>query len=569
MSFLSKIAGGDKSGGSDAGEALAVRQALNRSQAVIEFDMNGRILWANDIFLKAMGYGLSEIQGQPHRMFVDDAYAATEDYRRFWDELRAGRFMSGEFRRQGRGGREVWIEATYTPVLDRQGRPVKVIKFARDVTDRKLHDLDFEGKMAAIDRSQAVIEFAMDGTILTANANFLAVLGYSLDEIRGKHHSMFVETKERTSPEYRGFWERLNRGEYMTAQYKRIAKGGREIYIQATYNPVIGFDGKPIKVVKFATDVTEQAIRDADYSGQVAAMSRVQAMIEFALDGTILTANDNFLSVMGYSLGEIKGQNHSLFVDAETRASSAYSDFWARLRSGESIAGEIHRVAKGGRDVFLQAHYNSICDLDGKPYKVVKYATDVTSRRVALNRTTELSYSLQELSAAVEEMAVTGKSIAGTMEQTKAAADQATASVSDADASAKQLSQATLAMDGIVDLITNITGQINLLALNATIESARAGEAGRGFAVVATEVKNLANQAKNATSQIASEIAGVRAGSDAVVSALQTIRKTVEDVQDQVMFTASAVEQQSATSQDMARNMQVASTEAENIVRVA
>ncbi|ESQ91214.1 hypothetical protein ABAC460_06530 [Asticcacaulis sp. AC460] len=553
----------------DAAEALAIRDAINRTQAIIEFDLDGTIRHANDRFLTAMGYRLDEVTGRHHSMFVDPAFAAGAEYRQFWADLKAGVARDGEFRRKGKGGRDVFIEAAYTPVLDGQGRPVKVVKFAYDVTQRKLKDMDAEGKIAAIDRSQAVIEFALDGTVLTANDNFLNVMGYELREIAGRHHGMFVEESERNAAGYGEFWRRLGAGEFVASQFRRIGKGGREVIIQASYNPVLGFDGRPVKVVKFATDITERARRDADYACQIAAISRAQAVIEFALDGTVLTANDNFLHVMGYRLDDIRGRHHSMFVDEGMRAGDAYRQFWDRLSHGEYVSGEFVRVNRAGERVYIQASYNAILDSNGRPYKVVKYASDVTARRVALNRTTELSRSLQELSAAVEEMAVTGRSISDTMSHTRVAADKATQCVAEADESAHSMARAALQMDGIVDMITGITGQINLLALNATIESARAGEAGRGFAVVATEVKNLATQARRATEQIAAEIAGVRASSNAVVSALDMIRATVADVQEQVLFTAGAVEEQSATSQDMAKNMQIASTEADNIVRAA
>ncbi len=554
---------------SQTAELLALKDAVNRTQAIVEFDPHGHLLDANANFLNTMGYSLAEVKGQHHRLFVDADYGQSEAYAVFWADLRAGQFKAGEFSRLGKGGRPVFLEAAYTPILDGHGRVTKVMKTAFDITQRRLRDLDLEGKVSSIERSQAVIEFALDGTVLRANDNFLQVMGYTAAEIVGKHHSQFVEPTEAKSAEYAHFWRRLNGGEFISAQFKRLGKGGREVYIQATYNPIFGADGKPIKVVKYATDVTQRVLSDAEFSGQVEAISRAQGVIEFALDGTILAANDKFLKLMGYELSEIQGKKHSLFIDETFAASADYAAFWERLRRGDYFAGEFHRLARGGRDVYIQASYNPIYDLNGKPWKVVKYATDVTARRVALNRTTELSHSLQELSAAVEEMAVTGRSIAGTMEQTKLAADKANASVATADTSARQLSEATVAMDGIVELITNITGQINLLALNATIESARAGEAGRGFAVVATEVKNLANQAKRASEQIASEISRVRTGAHSVFAALDEIRDTVEEVQSQVIFTAGAVEEQSATSQDMARNMQIASTEAENIVAVA
>ena len=543
--------------------------AINLSQSLIEFDLDGRVLSANANFLNLMGYSISELLGKHHSAFVDPAEVEKPAYRQFWADLKHGVAQKGEFRRQTKDGRNVYLEAVYNPILDRSGKPYKIVKIASDVTARRLRDLDLEGKVAAMSRSQAVIEFALDGTVITANDNFLKVMGYRLEEIVGRHHRMFVIENDAKSAAYADFWRRLLAGEFVSSQFKRVNKDGREVILQATYNPILGIDGRPLKVVKFASDITEQAQREADFHSQIDAISRAQAVIEFDLDGTVLRANDNFLKVMGYGLPDIVGKHHRMFVDEVMAGSEAYREFWARLSRGDFISGEFHRYAKGGRSVYIQASYNAILDVDGRPYKVVKYATDVTARRIALNRTTELSHSLQDLSAAVEEMAATGRSISETMSQTKAAADQANQSVNEADDSARQLAVAAAQMDGIVEMISNITSQINLLALNATIESARAGEAGRGFAVVATEVKNLATQARRATEQIVGEIAGVRASSAAVVNALDAIRATVSNVQEQVLFTAGAVEEQSATSQDMARNMQIASSEAENIVRAA
>ena len=180
----------------------------------------------------------------------------------------------------------------------------------------------------ALGRSQAVIEFGMDGTILTANDNFLKALGYTLGEIQGKHHGMFVDPSERDSAAYRDFWAKLNRGEYQAAEYKRIGKGGKEIWIQATYNPVLDAGGKPVKVVKFATDITAHKIRSMEDAGQIAAIGRAQAVIAFEMNGTIVTANENFLRVMGYTLAEIQGRHHSMFVEQAERDSAAYREFW-------------------------------------------------------------------------------------------------------------------------------------------------------------------------------------------------------------------------------------------------
>ena len=198
---------------------------------------------------------------------------------------------------------------------------------------------DRDAKFAALDRVQAIIEFDLQGTILNANANFLKVLGYTLEEIRGKHHSIFVETAVKDSPEYQAFWDKLRAGQFEAGQFKRIAKGGREVWIEASYNPLIDGHGKPYRVVKFATDITRRSCEDAERAGELAAIRRSQAVISFTVDGRILDANDNFLRAVGYSLPEIQGKHHWIFIDAATKAGRDYARFWDSLRQGEYQAG--------------------------------------------------------------------------------------------------------------------------------------------------------------------------------------------------------------------------------------
>jgi methyl-accepting chemotaxis protein len=244
---------------------------------------------------------------------------------------------------------------------------------------------DYAGQVAAIRKSQAVIEFAMDGTILDANENFLHALGYTLDEIKGRNHSMFVDEAYRQSPDYKEFWAKLNRGEYQAAEYKRIGKGGKQVWIQASYNPILDPGGKAMKVVKYATDTTQQKLTNADYTGQIAAIRKSQAVIAFDMNGTVLDANHHFLNALGYTLEEIKGRHHSMFVDEAYRQSPEYKEFWAKLNRGEYQSEEYKRIGKGGREVWIQASYNPILDLNGNPFKVVKYAIDVTAQKQALN----------------------------------------------------------------------------------------------------------------------------------------------------------------------------------------
>ncbi|KRQ93230.1 PAS domain-containing protein [Bradyrhizobium valentinum] len=545
----------------------ALADAISRSQAVIEFGMDGTILTANDNFLKALGYTLGEIRGKHHSMFVDPSERDSAAYREFWAALRRGEYQAAEYKRIGKGAKEIWIQATYNPVLDASGKPVKVVKFATDITARKIKSMEDASQIAAISRAQAVIAFEMDGTIVSANENFLKALGYTLAEIKGKHHGMFVEQAMRDSAAYREFWARLNRGELQSAEYKRIGKGGREVWILASYNPVLDEKGKPFRVVKFATDVTSQKLSTADLAGQIAAISKAQAVIEFNMDGTIIGANQNFLKTVGYALDEIRGRHHSMFVEPAERDSAAYREFWAALNRGQYQAAEYKRIGKGAKEIWIQASYNPILDLNGKPFKVVKYATDTTAQVLVRLGNERVRGMMESVAAGAEELNASVREISEAMTKSRETAATAVGRVEAADAQAQRLNEAAQAMSGIVELIGNITGQINLLALNATIESARAGEAGRGFAVVASEVKNLATQAKQATDKIGQEIGNLNNISGDVVGALDSIKQAIQGVSEYVTATAAAVEEQSTVTSEMSSSMQRAAAEAKAIAQ--
>jgi methyl-accepting chemotaxis protein len=541
--------------------AFAESAAIDKSQAVIKFNLDGTVITANENFLNALGYSLGEIQGKHHRMFVKPAEQAKPEYAAFWAALNRGEYQAAEYKRLRKDGREIWIQASYNPILGDNGKPISIIKFATDITAQKNRSIEDAGKIAAMGRAQAVIEFNMDGTIIAANQNFLDALGYPLAEIQGKHHSMFVEPATRDSAAYRSFWESLNHGNFQAAEYKRIGKGGKEVWILATYNPILDDSGKPFKVVKFATDVTKQKLIAADSDGQIAAIRKSQAVIEFNMDGTIIVANQNFLDALGYSLDEVQGRHHRMFVDPAEQTKPEYAAFWAALNRGEYQAAEYRRLGKNGREVWIQASYNPILDLNQKPFKVVKYASDVTAQAIARMKAERARSLIETVAAGGEEMSASIREISETMGKSKETAVMATGQVESADVQAQKLNTAAQAMGGIVGLIGDITGQINLLALNATIESARAGEAGRGFAVVASEVKNLANQAKQATDKISSEIEALNGISSDVVNSLTAIKSAIERVNEFVTSTAAAVEEQSIVTADMSSNMQRAAAE--------
>ena len=449
-------------------------------------------------------------------------------------------------------------------------------------------------RVAALDKSQAVIEFSMDGEVLAANENFLQVMGYSLPEIQGKHHSIFVAPAERDGEEYKAFWTALKEGKHQAAQYMRLGKGGKEVWIEASYNPLIGPDGKPYKVVKYATDITRSKAENTELHGISNAIEKSQAVIEFDLDGNILTANENFLATMGYKLEEIQGKHHSMFVEPSYRESSEYKEFWKALRAGQFQAAQYKRLGKEGKEVWIEGSYNPIFDPNGRPYKVVKFATDVTGQvkllidlknmidtnfaeiDQAMSKATgesehagesadRTSANVQTVASSVGELAASIEEIAQSMTRSKLAGEQAHEQVAATERSTGRLAEAASAMSGIVELIQEIAGQINLLALNATIEAARAGEHGKGFAVVASEVKTLANQAAKATDHITKEIAGVQSVSDEVVNGLHTIRDEIDTLRDYITSTSAAVEEQSTVTGNISQGMQDAAVAVEGI----
>ncbi|CAB3757443.1 methyl-accepting chemotaxis protein [Paraburkholderia solisilvae] len=545
----------------------ALWTAIERERAVIVFDAAGFVRRANMRFLELMGFPENELIGQHHRLLCAADYAASAEYRQFWLDLKAGKTVHGEFRRIAKDGRKVWMHATYTPIMDAAGELQKVVKVASDMTEGRQRADDHAGKVAAIDRVQAVAEFDLRGFVLDANAGFLTLMGYALDEINGQHHRMFCESSYTSSDAYRVFWEKLGRGEHDAGQYRRIAKNGGERWIQASYNPVFDGEGRLIKVVKFATDITQYKFRAAEQESQLAAMDRANATIEFDLTGVVLKANQNFLNTMGYLEREIVGQHHKMFCEPAYVASADYRDFWSRLGRGEFDSGRYLRVSKHGYRVWLQATYNPVFDADGKPVKVVKFATDITAevereQKVQAN-VLAMSEKITELSRSITGIAASTKEAASIATETQQEAEEGGAVLNHSIDAIRQIEKSSSAITEIVKLIDDLASQTNMLAFNAAIEAARAGEHGYGFSVVASEVRKLAERSSEATRQInrliGESIERVEVGSKTSTKAVEgfdRIRSGVDRTSHTIRAIHEVTEQQAVATRTVADLLQ-------------
>ncbi|MCC3243865.1 methyl-accepting chemotaxis protein [Methylocystis sp. WRRC1] len=437
--------------------ARADLDAISRSLGIIEFDPNGVVLFANENFCKTLGYELSEIQDKHHSMFIPRDRANSPEYRAFWTKLGRGQFDAGEYHRKGKGGRDVWIQASYNPVVNSRGDVVKIVKVAADITSEKLKAAENQGILQAISRAQGVIEFSVDGIILTANENFLRTLGYELHEIQGKHHRMFVEPAYGQSAEYRELWARLNRGEYIAEEFRRCGKGGREVWIQASYNPIFDFNNNVIKIVKFATDVTDRVRAVSEIGGGLERLAK----------------------------GDLTQRIERPFVPAFDKLRIDFN------HSVEEMQETLRRVGESGETINVgAAEIRAAAD---------DLATRSEQQAAALEET---AATVAEITATVRDSARSAQSAGALVGKTKANAERSGDIVREAVAAMGQIKNSSDQISNIIGIIDEIAFQTNLLALNAGVEAARAGEAGRGFAVVASEVRALAQRSADAAKEI-------------------------------------------------------------------
>lgn len=410
-------------------------------------------------------------------------------------------------------------------------------------------EFGFSGRQIkeALDKSQAIISFTPDGIILHANENFLSATGYRLEDIVGKHHSIFCEDAYTRTAEYKEFWADLRDGKFQSNSFKRINRSGKAIYIQATYNPIHDVDGSVVGVIKYCTDITIPTLKTAE------AVARTQASITFTPEGVIKDANDTFLAATGYRLDEIQGQHHRMFCPPDIVNSSEYQSFWADLAAGAPNTGEFKRINRHGDILWLRASYSPDYDNTGKVVSVTKHANDITQERKVKERTIDISTTT---ASAIAEMNQSITEISKSMSVARERAQLTSSSVDGTKEIVGRLSTTSESMSKTVEFIYSIADQINLLALNAAVESARAGEAGRGFAVVAGEVKNLASSATNFTQSIAKEIEAVQAISGEISENMEHMINSISDLSTSTASVATAIEQQNVVVSDIAIQME-------------
>ncbi|WP_276679791.1 methyl-accepting chemotaxis protein [Thalassolituus oleivorans] len=528
-------------------EVQTKMDAVSSSNCIMDLSRDGTIISVNDDMQKVLGFSRNEIIGKPESSFMFDDDKGSPVHLDLWRKLREGVAITGEFRLKVMGDREVWLGATLSPVMGLDGLLTKAIFIGRDITSNKIAQLDADGKLSAISRSQCVIEFDLQGKIISANNNFLDLMDYSIEEVRGHHHRMFVSPSEIASIEYQSFWERLGRGEHESGEYKRVGKGGKEFWLQATYNPVFDPRGNPIKVVKFATDITDAKLKSSEFEAKVAAISLGQMVIEFDLTGNVLSANRNFLAAMGYTLREIQGQHHSAFCSSDYTQSAEYRDFWLSLNEGKFISGRFHRFGKFNRNVWIQATYNPILDLNGEVVKVVKYAYDVTKEveleQALSTKSLEMSECVSRLVSSISDICNHSLGATETAKMSTSAAAEGNEALQKSISAINRIQSSSSKVSEIVSIISEIANQTNLLAFNAAIEAARAGQHGVGFSVVAAEVRKLAERSSDAARQISDLIKASVEEVQRGVSVSTTASKSFEGIINQLGTLVKTVDQ--------------------------
>ncbi len=394
-----------------------------------------------------------------------------------------------------------------------------------------------ESVLSSINSSVAVIEFSPKGEILTANQRFLDVVGYQLEEIVGRTHTMLCSESYRTSNEYSQFWRNLANGEVQSGAFERVSKQGETLWLEATYFPIKN-DGKVTKVMKIANDITERRIKNESQADIINALNRSLAVVEFDPQGNILNANNNFLKVVGYQLEQIRDRHHKMLCHEQFYTENPH--FWDELRSGQFKSGQFLRKDRYGNDIWLEATYNPIIDRFGRVSKVIKFASNITeqvNKNIAVAKASEVA-----LSTSVETSQI-AKQGAELLDDSVVLSGQIADDVLSTVEKVQMLHVQSQNISAIVSIIKGIADQTNLLALNAAIEAARAGEQGRGFAVVADEVRSLAMRTSQSTAEITQVVSANQKLTESLTLAMETVAQTSGKGKDKITEVSAVMDE--------------------------
>lgn len=503
--------------------SAATLAATDSALAMIWFDLDATITNANLNFCHTMGYAPEEIIGKKHAMFVTATEKQSPEYNKFWTALRAGKMQQRTFGRLHKDGSTVYIEASYIPLKSINDEITGVVKIATDVTQKNIDSMLNQSRNDAISRSSAIVEFTLDGIVLSANQNFLDKMGYTIDEIIGKHHSTFMPAGQADTPEYTAFWDQLKQGKTASGEFLSCTKNGADVFFRAHYNVLFDKDGKPERVMKIAAEITKEKAAINDLTGQMKAIHRVQAVIEFNPDGTILTANDNFLYALGYTMDEIKGKHHSMFVREEDSETDDYKLFWKALLSGEYMDSEFLRVTKTGEEIWIKATYNPIFDLQGNVYKVVKFAADITAFKTAMF---DINDAISELSRG-NLIANLSDEMPGELNDLR---NNFNASLGRLAALIQQI---TLGIDSMQNEVDSIASASEDLGRRTESQAASLVETASAITELSSSVENSAEGAKHAAKSVAMARARSGEGREVVeltINAMTDISKSSEEI---------------------------------------